>query len=1611
MGQFEFGQKIIPVAVDRDSDPKNIEVDKGFVRYMINCRRGNIGSGSDVVENIPGNILIPNVALPAGVNRNIGSIEDRRNRRLVFFNYNSTGQHGIYLYIPDDLGQKIYPLMIDPVLDFSEVMEIDETKAVIVDGKYLVWTDNYNSQRFLDIEKALMRDKKRKWEFQQYTETERFSVSFRAPATVFVSNLTVADLESNSRISEHFTVEVCDCKVFFEEKVPGAVSNFTISTGRLMPVNFYPTTANERQIDYILWPASTGPEVRLKYDDKFRRNLISGQTWQFRVKYNYKGGFPSVWSPWSKAIAVAEDVSQLFNYIEVDYTAKIFNELNLEDHLAMIESVEIGYRNTNEGKLHRFITIPQCEIPKTRQAVRFYNDVFAQATGDVADAKQYDTVPLKSGALTLARDRVVMGDNTENYEVDCVDYKLNVQFTPTKKLQTGTVSGRVYIHNYVSLRKNFEREYVTAQPIGIYSGNMPVFGGMNGQFAGEGDWIDASEHQQFLPDGGFYVYLVGTEHYAKTKQIRISGVEYYDDDNNIIDLKSKDNRNKLRNYIDGGGKIYSEFKIENVPAGKYIIAVASHWCSATDKLGRGDYYKVDSSLKFQKTSTYVCNMQPDGSVRYNSDDKLNGIKQDIIEVLPDADTRTKDIVIEDLTCPAKGANTSSRSISGYVIDAGGVKVTQTDLKSGTTIEGALMRWDPNKRNYGDDVNLTCRTDHNGFFYAAHINGKVASSNGKDGKILVSIGSKMITKERKRVYQGTLNELYNGTLDAQENIDINFDENSHHNFIIPNTDTHVATKLVTKLTGVIKTADGVPLKGLQVVVSGTNRVVRSEQDGAFSVLIYRPYDLLSRSGTLLVYDRNGSLTLDVTERTFVVFPFESTYTIDNPYRISDIIIPISNLDKLNFYLKAGGVYDFGLTFCDRALRKTLTQFNEDKGRLRIPFITEKVRDYFPELTVDTNGDPITADTKADGYFSVSITMGDRPPVWSTHALVERTQDQVYSDYIQFVVSNVKYIEKYDSTTEEGVETTYGSSTANEIYLDLGTSFSQYQDRNSSSQKGWAFAKGDRIRFIYKKDGTPRDFYEAEVKDQRGNYFVIDNIGSLGQIEPGEIVEIFRLKTTVQEGAATFYETGEFFKVLNSYTGARAWESNTVSLNTGDAYRRIRKMYQVKVDGDTETLMAIYRSTIEDPSPYDSILGKDNDIGRPDLENENTKQVRRMGAIRFSGKYALDGAMNGLRSMNAEDVVESNQDYGPISIIADFEDLLFVAQQRKCHTRLIQKSIVQLGDGGQNIIANPNRFLDQPYYLEKENGCINPESFARSNNTAKFFDALSGEVCQYSRQNGLVNISGFDNRYNSSKLMDNVFKVLPQVLRQLDPEYLKYHFKAYGVYDETNMEYTLSIKDVVYSGSAPRVKFGGSGPNIGDNDPQFGDYPVRENVGSLQAKYASITTVFTDKTTYWLGGRSYNPERYGQVAKGYVMFQDGQLWHAELNSLYGNFFGIQTAQTISVVMNREPSMVKDFLAWSLETDTNWEVFNVEVPLNKSLMRRQVSRVPQSMNEGYERGYFGQILKDETTPNTAFPLHEGNDMAGETLLFEIRNSESAKTQLFAINIYGQLVPRTGY
>jgi len=145
-----------------DADSPDLVFPRGAHRSAYNgIFRGP--QGQMRYEVVPGTTLVPNSLLPGtGTNMTIGGKYDQVRQRLFFFNYNSTGFHGIYIYttatgtfntlVQTGINTEGDPLAFNPTV---RIHSIDIIYGDAVSGDLLVYVDSLQRPRKLNINRLL----------------------------------------------------------------------------------------------------------------------------------------------------------------------------------------------------------------------------------------------------------------------------------------------------------------------------------------------------------------------------------------------------------------------------------------------------------------------------------------------------------------------------------------------------------------------------------------------------------------------------------------------------------------------------------------------------------------------------------------------------------------------------------------------------------------------------------------------------------------------------------------------------------------------------------------------------------------------------------------------------------------------------------------------------------------------------------------------------------------------------------------------------------------------------------------------------------------------------------------------------------------------------------------------------------------------------------------------------------------------------------------------------------------------------------------------------------------------------------------------------------------
>lgn len=181
--------------MNRDDSVWVLPSDKYF--YGLNIRIFQSGQ-QYIITNPLGNTEIP-FTLPDGENYCLGSYGDTENNKFYFFNYNSEGYHGVYMY--NYTLSNVIPVLLNltdtggiDILQFKKrslILMIDVIKGP--NGNDLIyWCDGQVKQKKFNIQKALDKSPQGYGVTITATDINAYKLAANAPATNYFTDTTKA---------------------------------------------------------------------------------------------------------------------------------------------------------------------------------------------------------------------------------------------------------------------------------------------------------------------------------------------------------------------------------------------------------------------------------------------------------------------------------------------------------------------------------------------------------------------------------------------------------------------------------------------------------------------------------------------------------------------------------------------------------------------------------------------------------------------------------------------------------------------------------------------------------------------------------------------------------------------------------------------------------------------------------------------------------------------------------------------------------------------------------------------------------------------------------------------------------------------------------------------------------------------------------------------------------------------------------------------------------------------------------------------------------------------------------------------------------------------------
>ena len=1561
--------------------------------YAINFQSG-VGEGSErlVGRNMRGNTEV-SYTLPDGDNKVIGKLHDKEHNSVIYMVWNSNSDHRILRYYYDGtMIGKIVEVANGSVLGFKKENNVT---GISLSENILQWNDGNkldgnitgNPPRRINLDKAISDGKKKKLRVY-FQRSYAFNENLQYYITIYDANgsvlsgfnaLTVytvpiggktlaegiqgiADGINAASSGLYVTATACDSYLEIEMKQEkmeckmtmfDLVSQYPSQKILNVPYNYYPALT-ERHIDLLRYPPKKAPQGTYKSDSGVAYNYVESKTFQFIMRYVYDDWDMSRWSDISKLVFDAPScLNSNNNYIEIDYSQP---ELVDESVLSIIKYVELGFREGNTGKWKYITKIAPEDFDYPTQKYKFYNDGVYPAIPEQEISIQYDNVPRLALGHALSKNRSHFAGVLMGYDApECVDMGHSITYETVSQDGTWTLKGRLKIHNYFREAGDDDLVQVVHDLGDDVSHSSTVYGGIGKTYKVANVGL---KYKQWLPLGGFVVYIAGTPYHAVTKQVRSSTVSYADNDKNIYDSSTSSKRSDIRDAMKNED-IYQEFEIKNIPPGRYVVRVASNWVSEGDELGYGEMYDITSGTSYQGTSVPIIgvgNNVGQKEIEVDLSDTSGGTK--------DLDNTTEVFIVGDLTDVSV---TNSVAYQGYLIDGGknGADNTVEGLQDGIRCELQVVR-----ANKAGGVAVTGVTDHNGFYYITY---QTTTVNYDPFNRLMKAyynADYIINDDNDFVYEGGLGELNSGSLIKTNKVDV---KNALMEYIVPNVNKSFTDEKKRQIVGTVKSSDGKGAKDVSVFFTRTGRYDKTDSAGQYKISVFADSQVSgnTRSDNLLFKKPSGC---DITLSTYllgVLIEIRDGVAKDNPYTAADVTV--TEITSEGRWLKRGGVYPWGIVYEDDGGRKSPVA-RDVNMKISIPYHTEN----------GTYGKP-----------KVVWSVNHQPPSWAKRYQIVRAKNQATISSLVWPVNDVKYVTRYqsDPATDKPIETTYQNGDATEIYLGF-KNLKTYQEENTNSLLGFPEEvsfdfSGTRIRFIYNEDGgLYTEMIDVEVRGRRGEHLIIEALENIPQLKAGVLVELYDPRKKADDDKLFYYAVSEKWDIIDAGLSTRRHDAGyngqaqvigtqpaTGEFVGGDTYWVTR---DVPILNDNDRITKRYAYLIESSSVSDFYESEAEDIGRPVIEDENGGEKFYETLHVFSDPIFHDSKINGLSAFNPLNRYEFPREYGAIrSLVMAGNVLLQLHEDRPVSIYIGENMLV---DGaGQQIVSVSNKVIGTFRPQAATFGTKNPESVMEFDTKVVWWDEARAALVRYDN-NGSYPISNYKFTAWARDMVNN--------MRKLKESERKVHIG----YDPYLRQYIVSFEGGTYDVTTEVTSVDLEGNLI-----------TSTNTVTKTIEYQTIG--FSESHKGIKSFYSWEVDDLVEMGDKSIAFKDGKLWIQHSNDEYGNFFGQHYDCTVKFVMKPYPDVSKVWEALQLIGATNkWEI--VSIKNNEG----QETRIKETKFEKTEKDYYADIPRDINS-NTSYPIIDGEVIRSAEIVIEMKQTRTSMSEIVGIRCIGEVSAGTYY
>ena len=372
----------------------------------------------------------------------------------------------------------------------------------------------------------------------------------------------------------------------------------------------------------------------------------------------------------------------------------------------------------------------------------------------------------------------------------------------------------------------------------------------------------------------------------------------------------------------------------------------------------------------------------------------------------------------------------------------------------------------------------------------------------------------------------------------------------------------------------------------------------------------------------------------------------------------------------------------------------------------------------------------------------------------------------------------------------------------------------------------------------------------------------------------------------------------------------------------------------------------------------------------IVEDTFKQQHRISSLIYSGIFNSRTGVNNTNQFSVGQDITRSADpaNGSIQLLYAEDTNLIIFQEDKVSRALIDKDAIYSAEGNASITSSLQVIGQIVAYAGEYGISTNPESFAVYGYRKYFTDKKRGCVLRLSAD-GITEISSYG--------MHDFFR-----------DELANATKIIGGWNSHTKDYVLSIQ----------------GTEVGDPLPTD---PV------TYEGYKTIT--FDEGVLGWTSFSSYKPNYSFSLSNVFYTFNTGKLYQHYLGN-YAQFYGFSYDSDVTIILNSNPSVVKNFKTINYEGALGWELESMvassndkTLPIGKYVFQDNLAsletQIWSNTFKKKEDKYFANLINN--SPAVSGEILYGADMSGikgfySTVKMKLNNLSypTTKIELFSVS-----------